>query len=168
LARQKTATKGASKSDVIRAILKQRPSANVKEVKAALAERGVKASDALINKIKYGRNRNGASKKSSKRRKQRSGVNKAEAIRGAWGELGARARPRDVIALLAARGINVASAQVSTLRKGAFRSRADGAAGTVHSIPFEHLVAAKGLAARLGGIQNAQHALSSLAKLVEA
>ncbi len=167
LARQKTRTKGASKSDTIREILKQHPDANVKAVKAALVERGVKASDALINKVKYGRARNGAAKKSSKRGKGRSQINKAEAIRGAWGELGVRARPRDVIKLLASRGIAVASAQVSTLRKSASRKRNAVAVGAVHAIPFDHLMAAKSLAARLGGIENAQRALANLAKLLE-
>lgn len=168
MAKTKTRSKGGSKSEAIREVLKKHPKASVKEVQAALHERGIKASDALVNKIKYGRNRNGAAKKSSRRGKGRSGVNKAEAIRGAWGELGASARPRDVIALLASRRIAVSSAQVSTLRKSALRKRAAATTGAVHAIPLDHLLAAKGLAARLGGIENAQQALADLARVLKA
>ena len=115
----KSASKNGNKSDAIREIFKKRTNASVKEVQTALHSRGIKASDALINKLKYGRGTNGAVKKSAKGRKRGAKVNKAEAIRGAWGELGVSSRPRDVIALLASRRIIVTSAQVSTLRKSA-------------------------------------------------
>jgi hypothetical protein len=163
LASPKTRSKGASKSDAIRDVLKAKPKSSVKEVQAVLKERGVKASDALVNKVKYGRN--GAARKSSKPSKGGAKVNKAEAIRGAWTELGSDARPRDVIALLATRRVTVSSAQVSTLRKSALRKKG---AATFGVVPFEHLVAAKALAARLGGIENARQALNNLAKLLEA
>ncbi|MEX2112617.1 MAG: hypothetical protein WD845_05490 [Pirellulales bacterium] len=167
MAKTKAAAKSANRSDVIREILKKNPKANVKDVQDLLAERGVKASNALINKIKYGRGPTGAGKK-AKRRKGRGGVNKADAIRGAWGEVGVDGRPRDVIALLAGRGVAVTSAQVSTLRKGMSKKRGPAVSPTVHAVPFEHLVLAKGLAARLGGIENAQQALASLSKLMNA
>lgn len=165
MARTKAAAKSANRSDIIREILKKNPKANVKAVQELLSERGVKASNALINKIKYGR---GASGRKFKGRKGRGGVNKAEAIRGAWGEIGVAGRPRDVIALLADRGITVTSAQVSTLRKSASGKRGSAALAAVRSVPFEHLVLAKDLAARLGGIDNAQQALASLSKLMNA
>jgi hypothetical protein len=165
LARTKAASKSSNRSDVIREILKKNPKANVKAVQDLLSARGVTASNALINKIKYGR---GSSEKKTTGRKSRGGVNKAEAIRGAWAEIGIKGRPRDVIALLAGRGIEVTSAQVSTLRKSASKQRGAAAALAVHTVPFEHLVLAKGLAARLGGIDNAQQALASLSKLMNA
>ncbi len=168
MVKTKTPTKDVKKSDVIREILKKNRKATVKEVQAALHGRGVKASDALVNKIKYGRSRNGAARKSSKRGGRRSKVNKAEEIRGVWRELGVTARPRDVIALLASRGLTVTSAQVSTLRKSGGRKRRSAAAASVQSVPFDHLLEAKGLAARLGGVENAQAALASLAKLISA
>ena len=145
-------------------MLKANSKANVKEVQAVLKERGVKASDALVNKVKYGRN--GAARKPGKKSKGGAKVNKAEAIRGAWSELGSDARPRDVIALLALRRVKVSSAQVSTLRKSAVGRRNAGSAAGV--VPFEHLVAAKALAARLGGIEHARQALNNLARLLEA
>ncbi len=167
LAKTKTAAKSANRSEVIREILKKNPKANVKAVQGMLAERGVKASNALVNKIKYGRGSTTKGKKSN-RRKGSGGVSKAEAIRGAWGEVGVDGRPRDVIALLAGRGIKVTSAQVSTLRKSVSKKRGSVASPTVHSVPYEHLVLAKGLASRLGGIENAQQALAGLSKLVNA
>ncbi len=164
MASKASVTKGANKSDVIREILKQQPKATVKEVRAALQERGVKSSDALINKIKYGRKHKPGAKKTRKGRGSNSHVNKADAIRTAWSELGASARPRDIIATLASRGVAVSSAQVSTLRN---QQPKRGAASMVHSVSLEHLVAAKELADRVGGIDVARQALASLAKLME-
>jgi hypothetical protein len=165
LARTKAAAKSVNRSEVIREILKKNPKSNVNAVQVLLSERGITASNALINKIKYGRRSTG---KKAKGRKGRGGVNKAEAIRGAWAEIGTSGRPRDVIALLADRGIKVTSAQVSTLRKSVSNKRGAVAVSAVHAVPFEHLVLAKGLAARLGSIDNAQQALASLSKLMNA
>ena len=163
LAAKKTRARGANKSEAIREVLKQNPKANVKEVQQVLKERGVKASDALVNKVKYGRN--GAVGKPGRRSKNGAKVNKAEAIRVAWSELGTDARPRDVIAHLATRRIRVSSAQVSTLRKSAPRGKSAVASSVV---PFEHLIAAKVLASRLGGIEPARQALNNLARLWDA
>ncbi|MGD9720983.1 MAG: hypothetical protein AB7O59_02895 [Pirellulales bacterium] len=165
MAKSKASSKNGNMSEAIREIFQKRPSASLQEVQTVLAERGIKASNALVNKIKYGRGKNGSAKKSAKRRKGRSSVNKAEAIRGAWSELGVTARPRDVIALLKSRGIKVASAQVSTLRKSAGKKHS-AVVASLEVVPFAHLVAAKSLVARLGGIEQAQHALASLSKLL--
>jgi len=151
-----------SKSDVIREILKANQSAGLKEIRATLDERGVKASDALINKIKYGRNgaKTGGSRKSGN-------PSKADAIRDMFGALGEQARSRDVIAALAKRGMTVSSAQVSTLRKTlSGRGMTFNASGS-HAVSLEHLLAAKNLAERLGGIEAAMQALNSLAKLIQ-
>jgi arginine repressor len=163
LAKKRTPAATPRKSDVIREILKSQPKATVKEVRAALQERGVKASDALINKIKYGRKTSG--KKTRSRGANGSSGTKADAIRGVFGEMGAKARARDVVATLAARGIKVTSAQVSTLRKTIDSRR--GKASTAYSVSLDHLMAAKALAQRLGGIAVAQRALESLAKLTD-
>jgi hypothetical protein len=164
LAKRRKNTKVVSKSSTIREILKGRPTATAKEIQAELKVRGVKASDALVNKIKYGRNGTAGEKKSGPR--GGSSTSKADAIRAAWGELGMNARPRDVISALAKRGVAVSSAQVSTLRKSMPRRRN---AGGVHasSASFDHLLAAKHLAERMGGIEAAQAALANLARLVE-
>jgi hypothetical protein len=146
----------ASKSDAIRDIIKKDSKATVKEIQTALKAIKVKASVALVNKIKYAGS-------GTKRRKRNKGVNKAEAIRQAWGELGKQSRPRDVIAHLAKRGVKASSAQVSTLRNK------NGHAGNdAHVVSLDHLIAAKSLVARIGSIHGAQDALDSLAKLMQA
>ncbi len=165
LAKKKANTAVANKSDTIREILKAQPNAKVNQIKAALQERGVKASDALISKIKYGR-KSGGAKKARRRRGGKAGASKADAIRKMLDKLGTDARPRDVIAALAARGVKVTSAQVSTLRKGLSRRRAP-ASVTTDSVSFAHLLAARDLAERLGGIEVARQALASLARLLK-
>lgn len=166
MAKKTVSNKSANKSDAIREILKEQPKAKVKEIRAALQQRGVKASDALINKIKYGRKPAGANGKARGRRRG-SATSKADAIRSMLGKLGAKARPRDVIAALAERGVSVSSAQVSTLRKSSPRRAGAGDFSAAGAVPLDHLLAAKGLAERLGGIRVAQAALASLAKILE-
>ena len=166
MAKKKSATVEPRKSDVIREILKAQRNATVKEIRAALQERGVKASDALINKIKYNRNPN-RKKKSRAAGRANSHGSKADAIRAVFGEMGPKARARDVVATLATRGIKVTSAQVSTLRKKLPRRGVAALTVTTHVVSYDHLLAAKNLAERLGGIGAAQRALDSLAKLIE-
>jgi hypothetical protein len=162
LAKKKAVTTAPRKSDVIREIIKSRSKATIKEIRAELDRRGVEASDALINKIKYGRRTVGDKSAARKRGKIERG-GKAAAIRGAFAEMGRDARARDIVARLAGRGIAVSPAQVSTLRKTL--SRHDIASAQAHSVSLAQLLAAKQLAAQLGGIQAAQRALDSLAQL---
>jgi hypothetical protein len=162
LAKKKTATATPSKSDAIRAVIAAQPNATLKEIKTKLEAKGVKASDALVNKIKYGRK--GPGKKAA--RSPNGHGSKADAIRGMFAELGLNARPRDIIAELKKRGTTVTSAQVSMLRSktpsnGGSRGMAGGA------VSLEHLLAAKELAERLGGISHARQALDCLARLLE-
>jgi hypothetical protein len=164
LAKKQSTKTTETKSDVIRSILKQQPKASVKEIQSALAGRGVKASVALVNKIKYGRGHSGTRKAGRRSGAKGDRGSKARAIRAAWEKLGHHARPRDVIAELAARGVAVTSAQVSTLRKAVSSNGHSITAGV--SVPFDHLLAAKALVARLGGIEPARHALANLAKFV--
>lgn len=165
MARKKSKTAVATKSDAIRAVIAAQPKATLKEIKVKLQARGVKASDALVNKIKYGRKKKSA-KPSAGSGKRSSGVIKADAIRNMFDEMGRTARPRDIIAALKSRGIVVSSAQVSTLRRKLPRNGAPGAK-TAGSVSLDHLLAAKHLAERLGGIPNARRAIESLAQLVE-
>jgi hypothetical protein len=165
LAKKKAVAPSPSKSDVIREILKANSNATQKEVRAILNERGVKASDALISKIKYGRR----SPRGKKRAKSSNGAvrgSKAAAIRRTFVQLGDDARPRDIIATLRKRGIKVSSAQVSTLRRTA-RGGSSGRAPSAHAVSLDHLVAAKQLVERVGGIEAARQALSSLSMLLD-
>jgi uncharacterized protein YneF (UPF0154 family) len=166
LAKKKTTPRAESKSDAIREVLASQPKAPTKEIKAKLASKGVKASDALINKIKYGRKPAARATKSRNGRAASNGVSKADAIRNMFNEMGRDARPRDIIAALKSKGIVVTSAQVSTLRN----KLTTGSTGKVvgGTVAYEHLLAAKQLSERLGGVDKARQALESFARLVEA
>jgi hypothetical protein len=93
------------KSNAIRAILAEQPAATVKEIQAALAGKRIKASVALISKLKSG--------------------------------------------------------------KGKKRGRKAHANGKANGVVLEHLLAAKGLVARVGSIEAARTALDSFAKLID-
>ena len=166
MAKKKSTTGKASKSDAIRVVIAANPKATLKEIKEKLQARGVKASDALVNKIKYDRKRTGA-KATRKGRKGARGVSKADAIRNMFSKMGLDARPRDIIAALKARKVVVTSAQVSTLR-GKLSQKGSPRGTTVGEVSLAHLIAAKQLAARLGGIAKARQILDSLSELVEA
>jgi uncharacterized protein YneF (UPF0154 family) len=166
LGKKKSNARVATKSDAIRKVIAAQPEATLKEIKTKLQSRGVKASDALVNKIKYGRKRAGT-KRARGGRQNNSGVSKADAIRNMFAEMGRNARPRDVIAALKKRGVVVTSAQVSTLRRKLPKNGSPHAR-TAGSVSLDHLLAAKQLAERLGGIHVAREAINSLARLVEA
>lgn len=147
------ATKQANKSSVIRDILASQPDATMKEIQAELKRRHIKASDALVSKVKYGRR--------AAERKSRNGVSKAEAIRGMWSTLGADARPRDVIDSLAKNGVKVSSAQVSTLR------RSNGKPPVSSTLSLDHLLAAKRFIAQVGGADSARKVIGALEKVLQ-
>lgn len=164
MAKKKTSA-GGTKSAAIREVLEAHPKAGLAEIKKQLGAKGVTASDALINKLKYDRKRGGAAK--SRRRK--SSVSKADAIRQKYDEMGHDARPRDIIAALHSDGVKVTSAQVSMLRsKIASNGKSTARPRTAGTVPFEHLLAAKQLAERLGGVEKARQAVDSFAKLMGA
>lgn len=104
-------------------------------------------------------------------------TSKAELIRGVARESSGRVRPRDIIATLAERGTQVSSAQVSqVLRKMGMRRRrrrkgavaSAGSRRAAHGgemLQLDHLLAAKRLCDKLGGVEAAKSALDALAKL---
>jgi hypothetical protein len=120
-----------------------------------------------------------ATKKHRTRTAKNGSINKAEEIRKAAKEIGGKkVRPKDVIAMLAAKGITVAPAQVSsTLKAAGYRrirrsGRPAGVAGKARSahadsngLTLEHLLAAKNLIAKIGSVEAAKRALDVLAKL---
>src|SRR5688572_6518904 len=58
--RTKRKGKGTSKSQLIRLFLKDHPRANAKEIKEALATKGIEVTDSLISQIRYSKKRGGA------------------------------------------------------------------------------------------------------------
>jgi hypothetical protein len=102
----------------------------------------------------------------------RAKVNKAAKIREAFEKLGPDARPKDVIADLAAAKIKVSSAQVSNIKTSMNGHAKNGhaklgrkKAGASDKISLSDLQAAKKLIDSLGSIERAETALAALAKL---
>lgn len=101
-----------------------------------------------------------AKKPATKKKPAAGKVNKAQAIRDAAGELGKKARPKDIIAALAAKGITVTSPQVSMtlkaagLRKGKRKKQVVAASRNGKSIALniDDVIQVKDLAVRLGGL----------------
>ncbi len=117
-----------------------------------------------------------AAKRPKKTTKTHGSINKAEEIRKTAKELGGKkVRPKDVIAALASKGITVAPAQVSATLKAAgmrrTRRKKSAAAPQAHhksaaaEITLEHLLAAKVLVGKLGGVEVAKKALDAWARL---
>jgi hypothetical protein len=101
---------------------------------------------------------------------------KAEMIRQAAKSLGKKVRPRDIIAKLKEKGVEVSHALVSsTLKAAGFRRKRRGRkAGTkavtkrtaaTNGLSLDALIAAKSLIEKVGGIENAELAISALKKL---
>ena len=105
-------------------------------------------------------------------------INKAQAIRDTGKELGKKARPKDIIAALAAKGITVTSPQVSMtlkaagLRKGRRKKKGVPAvAGKQHSsnghgFSINELLKVKKLAEELGGTAKLKELAAALERLV--
>jgi hypothetical protein len=180
---KKASQEGVSKSDLARQYLSKHPGASVSEITEGLKADGVEISTALASKIKYGRSANGTPKKRPGRRKRGGrpaggGESKAEAIRQSIRRFGKTFRPRDVIADLAEKGIDVSSAQVSTIAKTlGMRPRRKGrravAAGVARTtakrsteVSLDALVATKRLSDQLGGIEHVKSALDALSKIL--
>ncbi|HEY1600863.1 MAG TPA: hypothetical protein VGG64_14745 [Pirellulales bacterium] len=102
-------------------------------------------------------------------RKRAGSPSKAQAIRDEFTSQGAGARPKDVIANLKAKGIEVSSAQVSNIKAtlGTVKHgrKHNGKAGSNGTLSIEALLEAKKLADRIGGIEAARHAIEALARL---
>ena len=106
--------------------------------------------------------------------KKSSTVNKAQAIRDEAKVLGKKARPRDIIAALAAKGIRVSSPQVSAtlkaagLRKGRRKGKVTAAAvssSNGHGLNMNELLLVKKCAEQLGGISKLKELAIALQRL---
>jgi hypothetical protein len=94
-------------------------------------------------------------------------VNKAAKIRETFEKLGPDARPKDVIADLAAAKIKVSSAQVSNIKSGlnGHAKKGHKKSGKSGMIDLSDLQAAKRLVESRGSFERAEGALSALGKL---
>jgi arginine repressor len=117
-----------------------------------------------------------AKKRTTRTQSGSNGTSKAQAIRDIAKELGKKARPRDIVAALAAKGITVASAQVSTVlkaaglrrgRRGRKRGKATAASnGHGDSFAVNELIQVKKLARQLGGTQRVKEVVAALERLI--
>jgi hypothetical protein len=122
----------------------------------------------------------GAPKKSTaKPPANQNGTSKAQSIRDAFEELGKKARPKDIIAALAAKGITVTSPQVSMtlkaagLRRGRRRKKAVTAVVAKkasrndkgQTINVNDLIQVRELAIKLGGMDKLKESVAALEEL---
>ncbi|HEY4312051.1 MAG TPA: hypothetical protein VGN12_21565 [Pirellulales bacterium] len=92
-------------------------------------------------------------------------VNKAQAIRDEFSAQGIGARPKDIIATLKSKGVEVSSAQVSNIKATFGAAKGRGRHGANGALSVELLVEAKKLADRLGGVEITKRALEALSRL---
>ena len=127
------------------------------------------------------RKKSAAKKPNSKKRKAKKqpGTSKAQAIRDIAKELGRKARPRDIIAALAEKGIKVVSAQVSmTLKAAGMRrrrrrrkvvmavaARQASRNGKSQAFNVDDLIQVRELAAKIGGLDKLKESVAALEKL---
>jgi hypothetical protein len=106
-------------------------------------------------------------------RKSKSGVNKSQAIRD-YINANPKSKPKEIVEALAAQGVTVSPAFVSTLRsndkrkgrKGPGRRGRPAASAGGGGFGLESLVQAKKLADKMGGVSKAREALDALAKIL--
>ena len=174
----KKAAAEVNKSDSVKEYMASYPNATAKEIVTNLKRGGIKVSLSLVAKLKSkGAKKSGPKAPATHAASNGSAESKAERIRQVAQAMKKPVRPRDVIATLAAEGVTVSSAQVSTtLRAIGMRRRGRGRkpAGAAPSRPMlstsellslDSLLAAKKLVAQLGSVEAAKSAVDALAKL---
>jgi hypothetical protein len=93
-------------------------------------------------------------------------TNKSAKIRAAFAALGHDTKPVEVRTSLAEQGVKVSYALVAQV-KGKLNGKPDGKPATNgHTVSVADLLAAKGLADKLGSIEAARHAVDALSKLL--
>jgi len=177
---KKAAAPEVSKSDAVKEYMASYPNATAKEVVKNLKRAGIKVSLSLVAKLKSKGAKKSGSPKASTTRVSSNGsaeASKAERIRRVAQAMKKPVRPRDVIAALAAEGVSVSSAQVSTtlramgMRRKRRGRKVVGAAlsrpvlSTSELLSLDSLLAARKLVTQLGSVAAAKSAVDALAKL---
>jgi len=170
-----SAKKATSKKRVSKKTTPKKTAAKKKVSKKRAAKKPVAAKKSVAKKAAP---KKSAPKKSKAKNKPAAGkTSKAQAIRDVATELGKKARPKDIIAALAEKGIKVASAQVSItlkaagLRRGRRRRKvvavvAPTHSGNGHSLDINELVKVKKLAEELGGTAKLKELAAALERLM--
>jgi hypothetical protein len=162
--KKRTAQKSKSKKSARKKISKKRA------FKKPVAAKKSVAKKAVTKKV-------APKKRKTKKQSAPNKINKAQAIRDSANELGKKARPRDIIAALAEKGITVSSPQVSVtlkaagLRRGRRRKKVSLAVAAMpssngHGFDINDMVKVKKLANELGGIAKLKELAAALEKLI--
>ena len=148
-----------------------------RDIIAALKEKGVTVSPSLVSKTlkAAGMKRKSRGQKAAASTSSSTDVSKAELIRQTAQAIPKPIRPRNIIAKLKEQGVEVSYALVSsTLKAAGLRrrrrrrtagARAVGMPTAANGLNLDALIAAKSLIEKVGGVENAQAALSALKKL---
>ena len=177
--RKRTAKSGqVNKAELIRKTAKSMgKTVRPRDIIASLKEQGVVVTSQQVSKTlkAAGMKRKSRGKKAAASTSSSSDVSKAELIRQTAQSIPKPIRPRDIIAHLKEQGIEVSYALVSsTLRAAGLRRRrrrrkagvgAVGMPAAANGLNLDALIAAKSLIEKVGGIENAQAAISAMKKL---
>jgi arginine repressor len=177
---KKSAAPEGSKTEAVLQYVATNPNATAKEIVSNLKRAGMQISLSLVAKLKSKAAKKSGPSKASTTHPSANGsaeTSKAERIRQVAQSMTKPVRPRDVIATLAAEGVQVSSAQVSTtLRAMGMRRRHRGrkptgagpsrpSSSTSDLLSLDSLLAAKKLVTQLGSVAAAKSAVDALAKL---
>ncbi|HEV3022176.1 MAG TPA: hypothetical protein VGX76_06900 [Pirellulales bacterium] len=178
--------RSSPKTDLVLQYIATHPEATTSQIVADLKAHGVSESLVKLVRQKAGRKgKRGAKKRPAPKAatakpaastSREAGGTKADAIRDVARGMEKPVRPRDVIAVLKAQGVNASSAQVSTVLRGMGMKRrrrrkatVGGPAPTVAAnsagLNIDDMVAAKKLVGQVGSIEKVKEALAALARL---
>jgi arginine repressor len=176
--KSKTASEQSSRAEMIRRTAKALgKNVRPRDIVAALKEKGVTVSPSLVSKTlkAAGLKQKRRGKKVAASTSSATDVSKAELIRQTAQSIPKPIRPRNIIAKLKEEGVEVSYALVSsTLKAAGLRrrrrrrkagARAVGMPTAANGLNLDAVIAAKSLIEKVGGVENAQAALSALKKL---
>jgi len=167
-------------STAIRAYFSKNPKATAQEVVDALKADGITVKIGLVYNVKaLGKKKKSAKKnagpkaaKSAASTNGSAGATKADQIRDQAKSMPKPVRPKDVVAALKERGVDVLHTHVSQIlasmgMKKKRKAAVGGAAPAVASngLNIDDLVAAKKLVAQVGSVEKVREALAALARL---
>ncbi|HEV3024064.1 MAG TPA: hypothetical protein VGX76_16425 [Pirellulales bacterium] len=184
--------RSSPKTDLVLWYLAANPAATTSQVVTDLKAHGI--SESLVAKVRQGRRRKRGAKKGLGRETGgqsnaaarmvtavawadgATGSTKADLIRETAGAMEKPVRPKDVVAALAAKGIEVSFPHVAKVltsmgmkkrirRRKAAAVGAAAVAASSSSLSIDDLVAAKKLVGQVGSIEKVKEALTALARL---
>jgi len=174
-------TKGVSKTPAVQAYLSKNPDASAQQVVDALKAEGLEVSTSLVFNVKASAKKKGPKKAAKKQAKKAAASangstgTKADQIREVAGGMEKPVRPKDVVAALKARGVEVLHTHVSQIlasmgmkkRKRRRKAAVGAAAPAVSSngLNINDLVAAKKVVEQVGSVEKVREALAALARL---